>query len=253
MKSLLLTTAAFVASLIAAPVLAQPDQPHGDHGGGPPGAGGGEHHGGGAPQGGGAHGPAGAPHQAGGPQHGGAPVSGGAPHPVTAGPAPQVHTEARPAVVGNSGGHDDHQRGGGDNRQGGTGNNPGAGRDVHQDRNGPGPANQGGNGHGPSRGQPFARGSATAHGSHFNFQGRNFSRAHAPTFRYPQGYGYRRWGVGARLPRLFLSPAYFYTDYSAFGFGPPPYGDQWVRYGQDLLLVDMESGEVEYVIYGAFY
>ena len=249
MKSRLLTTVAFVASLAAAPVLAQPDQQHGDHGGGPQS---GAPHGAGGPyEGGGPRGGGGAPHEAGGPQHGGG-MGGGAPHPTAASPAPQVRTEARPAAI-NPPGHDDHQRGGRDDHQGWSGNNAGAGRDVHQDRNGPGPGNQGGNGHGPSRGQPFARGSATAHGSRFNFQGRSFSRAHAPAFRYPQGYGYRRWGVGSRLPRLFLSPTYFFTDYSTFGFGPPPYGDQWVRYGQDLLLVDIETGEVEYVIYGAFY
>ncbi len=251
MKSSLLTAAAFVASLAAAPVLAQPDQQHGEHGGGPPA--GGDHHAGG-PQGaggpheGGAHGPSGAPHQAGGPQHGGAP-GGGGPHPMAASPAPQVHTETHPAVASPAG-HDTHQRGGGDNHQGWTGNNPGAGRDAHQDHNGPGPGAQG---HGPSHNQPFARGSATAHGGHFNFQGRNFNRAHAPAYRYPHGYGYRRWSEGSRLPRLFLSQSYFFTDYSIFGFGPPPYGDQWVRYGPDLLLVDIQSGEVVYVIYGAFY
>jgi Ni/Co efflux regulator RcnB len=247
MKSRLLTTAAFIASLAAAPVLAQPDQQHGDHGGGPPG--GGEHHGGGGPQGaGGPHAGGGAPHQAGGPQSGGPQHAGGMGGGAQR-PAAQAHTEARPAMA-SPGGHDDHQRGGRDDHQGSNGVNPGPGRDAHQDRNGPGGNNPG---HGPSRGQPFARGSATAHGGHFNFQGRNFNRAHAPAFRYPHGYGYRRWGVGSRLPRLFLSPSYFFTDYSTFGFGPPPFGDQWVRYGPDLLLVDVDTGEVVYVIYGAFY
>jgi Ni/Co efflux regulator RcnB len=116
-------------------------------------------------------------------------------------------------------------------------------------------SHQGGNGagQGPHQAQGFVRGSTSARGGHFSYQGRNFNRVHGSAFRYPRGYSYRRWGLGQRLPRLFLSPLYFFTDYAAFGFGPPPFGDQWVRYGPDLLLVDVNSGEVVYVIYGAFY
>ena len=70
---------------------------------------------------------------------------------------------------------------------------------------------------------------------------------------YPQGWAYRQWAIGAFLPPLFLSPDYYYADWAALGLDPPPPGDQWVRYGPDLLLVEMDNGQVLDVIYGAFY
>jgi Ni/Co efflux regulator RcnB len=55
------------------------------------------------------------------------------------------------------------------------------------------------------------------------------------------------------LPGLFLSSAYFFNDYYRMGLEGPPYGYQWVRYGPDLLLVQLGTGQVSDVIYGAFY
>ena len=72
-------------------------------------------------------------------------------------------------------------------------------------------------------------------------------------FRYPNGYGYRRWGIGAALPLLFLSSAYYFDDYGSYGVYAPPYGYRWVRYGPDLLLVQLGTGYVADAIYGAFY
>lgn len=90
------------------------------------------------------------------------------------------------------------------------------------------------------------------HGA-FTFRGRNFTRVHAAPFVYPGGWGYRRWGIGMVLPPLFLVPAYYYTDWAAMGLPPPDPGFQWVRYGPDLLLVNISTGQVVDVIYGAFY
>ena len=72
-------------------------------------------------------------------------------------------------------------------------------------------------------------------------------------FRYPSGYGYRRWGIGAALPLLFLSSAYYFSNYSQCGVYAPPFGYRWVRYGPDLLLVQIGTGYVADAIYGAFY
>ena len=55
------------------------------------------------------------------------------------------------------------------------------------------------------------------------------------------------------LPPLFLARAYWYADYAALGLPPPDPGFQWVRYGPDLLLVNLDSGQVVDVIYGVFY
>ncbi len=80
-----------------------------------------------------------------------------------------------------------------------------------------------------------------------------FHRIHAPAFRYPHGYHYRHWGIGAILPSLFLTSPYYWTDWAALGIGPPPPGYVWVRYGPDLLLVNRYTGRIADVIYGAFY
>lgn len=81
----------------------------------------------------------------------------------------------------------------------------------------------------------------------------SFRPVHGPSFHYPRGYRYRRWGIGLILPSLFLSSTYYYNNYAALGVGPPPPGYRWVRYGPDLLLVQRGSGRIADVIYGAFY
>jgi hypothetical protein len=108
---------------------------------------------------------------------------------------------------------------------------------------------------GPAVGGPLpgAMGGPHPGGGQFSFRGRTFNGVHAAPFVYPQGYGYRRWGVGASLPPFFLAPDYFYPEWAALGLEPPPPGTQWVRYGPDLLLVDVNTGQVIDVAYGVFY
>jgi Ni/Co efflux regulator RcnB len=83
--------------------------------------------------------------------------------------------------------------------------------------------------------------------------GWNGHRLRLGQFRYPPGYAYRSWGIGQSLPQLLFSAAYYFTDYAALGLDPPPYGYQWVRYGPDVLLVNIRSGEILDVIHNAFY
>jgi Ni/Co efflux regulator RcnB len=90
-------------------------------------------------------------------------------------------------------------------------------------------------------------------GAQFSFHGRALSGMHAEPYAYPPGFGYRRWDVGAALPPFFLVPAYFFADWATLGLEPPPPGTQWVRYGPDLLLVDVSNGQVIDVAYGVFY
>ena len=70
-------------------------------------------------------------------------------------------------------------------------------------------------------------------------------------YRWPHGFAYRRWEIGRRLPSVFLVEEYF-VDYEANGLEAPPQGAQWVRYGPDLLLVNLASGEVMQTAYGAY-
>jgi len=88
---------------------------------------------------------------------------------------------------------------------------------------------------------------------HFMYHGRPFNPIHAAPFVYPRGWAYRRWVIGATLPPLFLAPPYYYPGWATLGLPPPRPGFQWVRYGPDLLLVNIGTGQVVDVVYGAFY
>ncbi|HWA04616.1 MAG TPA: RcnB family protein [Rhizomicrobium sp.] len=77
-------------------------------------------------------------------------------------------------------------------------------------------------------------------------------KIHGPAFRYPRGWRYRRWAIGAILPALFLANEYYYDDYASAGLQTPPPGYRWVRYGDDLLLVNVRTGEVEDTAYDVF-
>jgi Ni/Co efflux regulator RcnB len=89
-------------------------------------------------------------------------------------------------------------------------------------------------------------------GRQFAFEGQFRGPVRMGAFRYPRGYGYRHWDRGEYLPSIFLS-APFFIDWNILGLPPPPPDYRWVRYGPDALLVDVYSGEVVDVIYGAFY
>jgi Ni/Co efflux regulator RcnB len=73
-----------------------------------------------------------------------------------------------------------------------------------------------------------------------------------PYYR-PHGWYYRRWVFGDFLPIAFFAETYRLYDYWFYNLPVPPYGCEWVRYGDDALLVDMRTGEVIQVIYGVFY
>jgi Ni/Co efflux regulator RcnB len=74
-----------------------------------------------------------------------------------------------------------------------------------------------------------------------------------PAFHYPPGFAYRFWTTGAILPAIFLTPPYFYDGYATLGLAPPPPGYRWVRYGRDLLLVNVTTGRVADVVDGVFF
>lgn len=133
------------------------------------------------------------------------------------------------------------------------------GRDHRPDRPGPdrpGPDRPGRPGPGrPGRPGPGMRPPPRPPGRppQFSWRGRYYNRFRAPAFRYPRGYAYRRWSIGAFLPSLFLSTTYFWDDWRTLGVGAPPPGRRWVRYGPDLLLVNVRTRRVEDVIPDAFF
>ena len=89
--------------------------------------------------------------------------------------------------------------------------------------------------------------------NHWYWRGRWVNRIRGPVYHYPRGYAYRYWTIGDILPALFLSSVYYYDDAARLGLETPPPGYRWVRYGPDLLLVNLHTGAVEQVAYGVFY
>jgi len=85
---------------------------------------------------------------------------------------------------------------------------------------------------------------------------RNFTaprRFHYGSYNRPHGWYAHRWVYGERLPRGWYGRDYWIGDYLTFGLIGPPDGYQWVRDGDDALLVDIDTGEVLQVEYGVFY
>jgi hypothetical protein len=125
-------------------------------------------------------------------------------------------------------------------------------REEHPPRGRPGPGEFRGPHPGGPRGPGAFRGPGPGPGR-FLYHGRPFNRVHIAPFVYPPGWAYRRWAIGAVLPPLFLAPAYYYSNWAALGLPPPQPGFQWVRYGPDVLLVNVTTGQVVDTVYGAFY
>lgn len=75
---------------------------------------------------------------------------------------------------------------------------------------------------------------------------------HIGPYRRPPGWTAHRWGYGEILPRAYWGPQYLIGDYWLFGLEIPPIGYEWVRDGNDALLIDTNSGEILQVEYGVF-
>jgi Ni/Co efflux regulator RcnB len=104
---------------------------------------------------------------------------------------------------------------------------------------------------GPS-GRVIERRGPRERGRVFSYHGRSFNVIRRPAFVYPRGFEYRRWGVGQLFPGVLLAAPFFFLEYEALGLRPPPPGYRWVRYGPDMLLVDMRSRRVVDVAYDVF-
>jgi hypothetical protein len=68
-----------------------------------------------------------------------------------------------------------------------------------------------------------------------------------------RGYGYNRLSIGLILDSLFYSNRYWLNDPYQYRLPAAPYGTQWVRYYNDVVLVDVYTGEVIDVIYDFFW
>jgi Ni/Co efflux regulator RcnB len=71
-------------------------------------------------------------------------------------------------------------------------------------------------------------------------------------YQRPSGWVNRHWGYGDRLPRAYWAPQYLLADYWLFGLEVPPVDYEWVRVGNDALLINIATGEVLQAEYGVF-
>ena len=96
-----------------------------------------------------------------------------------------------------------------------------------------------------------ARPSAVDRGAYqHNFQAARTYRI--GPYHAPRGWAPRRWAYGQILPRSYWASQYILGDYWLFGLEVPPVGFEWVRYGADALLIDINTGQILQVEYGVF-
>ena len=86
----------------------------------------------------------------------------------------------------------------------------------------------------------------------WRYRNRNIFRLD-PYYAPYRNYRYSRFSVGLILDRLFYDQRYWLSDPSYYRLPYAPEGTQWVRYYNDVLLVDVYTGEVVDVIYNFFW
>lgn len=88
---------------------------------------------------------------------------------------------------------------------------------------------------------------------HYGQTYRSQQRYRGYAYRPPSGFYIRSWSYGDLLPRSWWSTQYRLNDWWSYGLPIPPIGYEYVRVGDDVLLVDMFSGRVVQVIYDVFW
>jgi len=78
-------------------------------------------------------------------------------------------------------------------------------------------------------------------------------RYHDGSYVRPSGWSYQRWTYGQVLPATLRAQNYWIATWANFGLMAPPFGYQWVRYGDDAVLVQTSTGQILQVQYGIFY
>ena len=87
---------------------------------------------------------------------------------------------------------------------------------------------------------------------------RDYRRAHPDYYRGaayagPRGYRYRPVTSGYRFTPEYYGRNYWVNDWQRYRLAAPLGYQRWVRYGNDVVLVDIRSGRVGTVYNGFFY
>lgn len=86
----------------------------------------------------------------------------------------------------------------------------------------------------------------------YRYSNRNIYRL-SPYYAPYRGYSYSRFSIGFGLDPLFYGSNYWISDPFYYRLPPAPPGARWVRYYDDVVLVDLYSGQVIDVIYDFFW
>jgi len=86
---------------------------------------------------------------------------------------------------------------------------------------------------------------------------RSYREAHRDAFRGspyvgPRGFAYRPVAPGYRFDRDYYAQRYWINNPGAYRLPQAPVGQRWVRYGHDVVRVDLRSGRVIQV-FGQFF
>lgn len=79
------------------------------------------------------------------------------------------------------------------------------------------------------------------------------SNRYRHAWRPPSGFYVRSWGFGEIFPRGWYGSGYWITDPWRFDLPLPPPGYDWVRAGDDALLIDQYTGRVVQVVRNLFW
>ncbi|ARS28069.1 RcnB family protein [Sphingomonas sp. KC8] len=90
----------------------------------------------------------------------------------------------------------------------------------------------------------------------YNWQNYRTSNRHiyrVPRYYGRPGYDYRRWSPGYRMPDYYYGSGYWISDPWQYRL-PPAHGPyRWVRYYDDVVLINIANGLIEDIIYSFFY
>jgi len=74
-----------------------------------------------------------------------------------------------------------------------------------------------------------------------------------PAYVGPRGYAYRPVAVGHRFDRAYYGDRYWVRNYSTYRLPAPRAGHRWVRYGNDVVMVNVRTGRVASAYNGFFW
>lgn len=76
---------------------------------------------------------------------------------------------------------------------------------------------------------------------------------HRPAYVGPRGWSYRPVSVGYRFAPAYYGQRYWVNDWSTYRLPRPGAHQRWIRYGNDVVLINTRNGRVLSVYNGFFW